>query len=166
MTTRDNKIEFMGHEMTIVDPTATNNHKEATMETYKTYEINGQKGVDGKTAMKLIGMTYANQLMQYVDKGKIHKIGVVQAKGKVDKNVYLLEDVLEAASKYRPRNDDAPDRFEIEIHEDVLALAIKEIETDGGRGIYTRNLIDALKGARNLTEERRLYNASRKPKSK
>jgi hypothetical protein len=174
----DNKtVEFKEQTMyktnaveLINDLTATNNTpKEGAMTTntseieFETYVLDGVKCVDRNAAMAIIGLQYPNELKQYVEKGKVKHVGTVQAKGKVMKNVFSLESVLKAKEMHKVRGSDMAERFEIEIHSDVLAVAVERLaELADGQNIELVPLLKALKAAENLTEKRRQYNANKK----
>jgi len=144
----------------IVDLTATNNTpKEGTKMDAKTYTVNGVECVDKETAMAIIGIAWPTDFRANVLSGKVVLVGEVPSKIKGStKKVYSLESVLKTRDNRRKRGDNAPSRFEIEMYEDVLESYIKRL--DGIEGM--KDLVDALKGAKNLTEQRRKYNAARK----
>lgn len=166
-----------GYKSLMTDDLTATTHKEATMATndvnettettevpYEVYEVGGSKGVDRNTAMAIIGFNYPNELKNYVDHKKIHVIGEVQVRGKTNKKIFKLEDVLRAQKEHRTRGSDAPERFEIEIHGNVLNAAIKQLEDIDPEVIPTHvvTLLKALKEAKNLTEARREYNKAKK----
>jgi len=109
--------------------------------------------------MAIIGIAWPTDFRANVLSGKVVLVGEVPSKIKGStKKVYSLESVLKTRDNRRKRGDNAPSRFEIEMYEDVLESYIKRL--DGIEGM--KDLVDALKGAKNLTEQRRKYNAARK----
>jgi hypothetical protein len=150
------------------DLTVTTNHKEATMATtdFEVVTVNNIECVDKETAMTIIGLRYATELRNYVQAGRVIVVGQVQVRGKTTKNMFSLASVMKAKETHRTRGSDVPERFEIEIHENVLDAAIqvlydnKELLDDNYHVIT--ELIGALKKAKNLTEARRQYNAAKK----
>ena len=160
------------------DLTVTNNTpKEGTMATneekknevrnvngidVEIYVVNGIECVDKEDAKVLIGTKYDTDLSQQVKKHKIILVGQITRVGNAKKNVYSLASVLACKAQRHNRGTDAKERFEIEMYPDILALAVRILKEEGhDETQHIKDLIEALEGARNLTEERRAYNAKK-----